>query len=343
MLASAFRGCSRLSSFAAAACLAVTAGLWTASSAAAAEGCPDNPKPINIITVFHSPPNNSFSSVIANGVKQAEADYKCYGVKTQFIGTTGENDVPGAIQLIQAAIVKKPQGLVVTLPDPSAMATVIKQAVAAGIPVITYNSGIDSYKKVGAITHVGQDEVTTGYLHGKRLIALGAKNVVCVNDAPGNVALDQRCEGMKKAFTEAGLKAKEIVGSVNDTAQMDGAIRGALKADPTVDSAGGSFCGSPEPGIIYKAFKDAGKADGSFHMGIVDLSETCMKMIKDGQLDFASSQAQFLQGYLPVAMLAMWNRFGLLPGAGEPVLTGPVFVDKTDIDQYAQHIKDKTF
>ena len=164
-----------------------------------------------------------------------------------------------------------------------------------------------------------------------------------MNDAPGNIALDQRCEGMKKAFTEAGLKAKEIIGSVNDTSVMDGAIRGALQADPTVDAAGGSFCGSPEPGILYKAFKDAGKADGSFHLGIVDLSETCMKMIKAGQLDFASSQAQYLQGYLPVAMLAMWNRFGLLPGAGQPILTGPVFVDKNNIDQYAQHIKDKTF
>jgi simple sugar transport system substrate-binding protein len=345
MFASPFNGRSRPTPLAAALglALAVTAFAPVSALAAGPADCPANPTPINIITVFHSPPNNSFSSVIANGVKQAEADYKCYGVTTQFIGTTNENDVPGAIQLIQAAIVKKPQGLVVTLPDPSAMATVIKQAVEAGIPVITYNSGIDSFRKVGAITHVGQDEVTTGYLHGKRLIALGAKNVVCVNDAPGNVALDQRCEGMKKAFTEAGLKAKEIIGSVNDTSQMDGAIRGALQADPTVDAAGGSFCGSPEPGIIYKAFKDAGKADGTFHMGIVDLSETCMQMIKDGQLDFASSQAQFLQGYLPVAMLAMWNRFGLLPGAGEPVLTGPVFVDKSNIGQYEQHIKDKTF
>ena len=41
--------------------------------------CPDNPEPILIIGVFHSPPNNSFSSVIANGVKQAAQDFKCYG------------------------------------------------------------------------------------------------------------------------------------------------------------------------------------------------------------------------------------------------------------------------
>jgi len=322
----------------AAACVAPVVAL-----AAGVGECPTNPTPIKIVVVFHSPPNNAFSSVIANGVKQAEADYKCYGVKTQFIGTTNENDVPGAIQLIQAAIVEKPQGLVVTLPDPSAMATVIKQANEAGIPVIAYNGGIAEYRKVGAMSFVGEDELTAGMMHGLRLIGLGAKNVVCINDAPGNIALDQRCQGIIKAFTDAKLKAREITGSVSDTSVMDGAIRGALQADPTVDSAGGSFCGSPEPGIVYKAFKDAGKADGSFHIGIFDLSDTCMKMIREGQLDFASSQAQFMQGYLPVAMLALWNRFGLLPGGGAPVLTGPTFVDKANIGQYEQFIKDKTF
>jgi simple sugar transport system substrate-binding protein len=324
--------------------LAIGAGALASEAAMAqAADCPNNPEPMPIITVFHSPPNNAFSSVIANGIKQAEADYKCYGVTTQFIGTTNENDVPAAIELFQAAIVKQPKGLVVTLPDPSAMATVIKQAIDAGIPVITYNSGIDSYQKVGAMSHVGQDELKAGYAHGQRLMALGSKNVVCMNDAPGNVALDQRCEGIIKAFTDAGLKGKEIVGSVTDTSVMDGAIRGALQADPTVDAVGGSYCGSPEPQIVYKAFKDTGRDDSAFHIGIFDLSDTCMQMIKDGQLDFASSQAQFLQGYLPIAMLAMWNRFGLLPGGGQPVLTGPTFVDKDNIGKYEAAIKNKTF
>jgi simple sugar transport system substrate-binding protein len=50
-----------------------------------------------------------------------------------------------------------------------------------------------------------------------------------------------------------------------------------------------------------------------------------------------------MQGYLPVAMFAMWVRFGLLPGAGEPLLTGPTFVDKSNIDRYEEFIKEKTF
>ena len=305
--------------------------------------CPDGVEPILIIGVFHSPPNNSFSSVIANGVAQAEKDFKCHGVTTQFIGTTNENDAAGAIQLVQAAIVKKPAGIFMSLPDPSAMATVVKQATEAGIPVITYNSGLADYKKVGAISHVGQDELAAGMATGERLIALGSKNVVCVNDAPGNIALDQRCEGIIKAFTDAGLKGKEIVGSVTDTALMDGSIRGALQADPTIDSVGGSYCGSPEPGIIYKAFKDAGKEDGAFHISIFDVSATCMDMLKAGQLDLLSSQSQFLQGYLPVAMLALRHRYGLLPGGGAPVQTGPTFLDKNNVGQFEQFIKAGTF
>jgi simple sugar transport system substrate-binding protein len=326
--------------------LAATLGLGLvipAAAHAASVQCPDAVEPVLIIGVFHSPPNNSFSSVIANGVAQAEQDFKCYGVTTQFIGTTNENDAAGAIQLIQAAIVKKPAGIFTSLPDPSAMATVIKQAADAGIPVITYNSGLSDYKKVGAMSHVGQDELAAGTAFGEKLIALGSKNLVCVNDAPGNIALDQRCEGMIKAFTDAGLKGKEIVGSVSDTSLMDGAIRGALQADPTVDSVGGSYCGSPEPGIIYKAFKDAGKADGSFHLSIFDVSEPCIEMVKAGQVDLLSSQSQFLQGYLPVAMLAIWHRFGLLPGGGAPVQTGPTFIDKNNVGQYETFIKNKTF
>jgi simple sugar transport system substrate-binding protein len=305
--------------------------------------CPDNVEPILIIGVFHSPPNNSFSSVIANGVAQAAQDYKCWGVEAQFIGTTNENDAAGAIQLLQAAIVKQPAGIFTSLPDPSAMATVIKQAAAAGIPVITYNSGLSDYKSVGAISHVGQDELAAGAAFGAKLIALGSKNLVCVNDAPGNIALDQRCEGMIKAFTDAGLKGKEIVGSVSDTSLMDGAIRGALQADPTIDAVGGAYCGSPEPGIIYKAFKDAGKEDGTFHISIFDVSEPCIEMVKAGQIDLLSSQSQFLQGYLPVMMLAMWERYGLLPGGGAPVQTGPTFIDKNNVGQYETFIKNKTF
>ena len=47
---------------------------------------------------------------------------------------------------IAAAAATQPDGMVVSLPDPDALGQAIKDAVAAGIPVITMNSGLRSSK-----------------------------------------------------------------------------------------------------------------------------------------------------------------------------------------------------
>ena len=44
--------------------------------------------------------------------------------------------------------------------NPDGLESSIKDAVAAGIPVITINSGIDQFREFGAITHVGQSETS---------------------------------------------------------------------------------------------------------------------------------------------------------------------------------------
>ncbi|MGO7388878.1 substrate-binding domain-containing protein, partial [Rhizobium ruizarguesonis] len=57
-------------------------------------------------------------------------------------------------QLIDAAVNQKPDGLIVSIPDASALGPSIKKAVAAGIPVISINSGSDVSKELGALLHV---------------------------------------------------------------------------------------------------------------------------------------------------------------------------------------------
>jgi len=61
-------------------------------------------------------------------------------------------------QLIDAAVASKPDGLVVSIPDASALSKSIQAAVAAKIPVISINSGSDVSKKLGCLLHVGQEE-----------------------------------------------------------------------------------------------------------------------------------------------------------------------------------------
>ena len=55
-----------------------------------------------------------------------------------------------------------------------------------------------------------------------------------------------------------------------------------------------------------------------------------MKAIEAGEIEFAVDQQQYLQGYLPVVFLTLYNTNANTVGGGLPVLTGPGFVDKSN-------------
>ncbi len=58
-----------------------------------------------------------------------------------------------------------------------------------------------------------------------------------------------------------------------------------------------------------------------------DLAPEVLQAIVDGDMLFAIDQQQYLQGYLPIVFLTLYNEYGgLLPGGGGVVLTGPGFV-----------------
>ena len=108
-----------------------------------------------IAVVTHGQANDAFWSVVKNGVEAAAKDS---GVKVSYRAPE-TFDMVAMSRLIDAAVNQKPDGLVVSLPDASALGPAIQRAVKAGIPVITINSGLESSKKLGAVLHVGQSEL----------------------------------------------------------------------------------------------------------------------------------------------------------------------------------------
>jgi simple sugar transport system substrate-binding protein len=61
-----------------------------------------------------------------------------------------------------------------------------------------------------------------------------------------------------------------------------------------------------------------------------DLSPNVIAAIQKGQIAFAIDQQQYLQGYLPVTFLYLYKTNLNTVGGGQPVLTGPGFVDKSN-------------
>ena len=203
-----------------------------------------------VIVVTHGQANDPFWSVVKNGVTAAGQDMKVqvdYRAPETF-------DMVAMSQLIDAAVNQKPAGLIVSIPDASALGPAIQKAVAAGIPVISMNSGSDVSKKLGALLHVGQDEVDAGRIAGAKLKEMGGKVGICVNQEVGNVSLDLRCKGFSEGF---GGKVTVLPVS-NDPTDIRAKVKAALGADAAIDTILALGAGTAgEPSVA--AVKDAGK------------------------------------------------------------------------------------
>jgi len=213
-----------------------------------------------------------------------------------------------------------PDGLVVSIPDADALGPSIERAVAAGIPVISINSGSDVSKKLGALLHVGQDEKDAGVKAGEKLREMGGKKGICINQEVGNVSLDQRCAGFAEGF---GGEAK-VVPTGTDPAEIEAKVRAALEADPEIDTVmalNAAVAGEP----AVAAVKAMGKT-GSVNVATFDLSAGFLESVAKGDAAFAIDQQQFLQGYLPVDFLALYAEYGLMPGGNVP--SGPNLITK---------------
>ncbi|MFB9948303.1 sugar ABC transporter substrate-binding protein [Rhizobium puerariae] len=279
---------------------------------------------VRIVAVTHGQANDPFWSVVKNGVSAAAKDMGAsvdYRAPETF-------DMVAMSQLIDAAVNQKPAGLIVSIPDASALGPSIKKAVAAGIPVISINSGSDVSKELGALLHVGQEEYAAGKAAGEKLKELGGKKGICVNQEVGNVSLDQRCKGFGDGFGGSVT----VLPVSNDPTEVRAKVKAALSADTAIDTVmalGASTAGEPS----LAAVEDAGRA-GKVHVATFDLSADFLKAVSAGKAAFAIDQQQFLQGYLPVVFLANYAKFGLIPSGNVP--SGPNLITKEKAAQVVE-------
>ena len=273
---------------------------------------------LTIAMVTHSDEGSCWS-VVKKGARQAAQDE---GVK--LIWSPSNNDPQKEAQLIDAAVSQKVDGLAVSVPNASAIKDSLAKAKAAGIPIVTLNSGADDFKSLGAITHVGQTETIAGKAAGARLKADGVKKVLCVIHEQNNIGLQQRCDGVKQGF--GGPVTNLQVKGTADIATTQTEIKSKLQADKSFD---GVIALNPD---IASAAKTAIKgASSNAKLATFDLSPNVLKDIQSGDVQFAVDQQQYLQGYLPVVFLKLYRENANTVGGGQPVLTGPGFVDKTNV------------
>ncbi len=277
--------------------------------------------------ITHETPGDTFWDRIKAGAQQAAKDT---GATLKY---SSDPEASKQAVLIQNAIDSKVDGIATTLVTPDALIPTIKKAVDAGIPVDTFNSGIDFFQKAGALTHFASNEKLAGQQAGKRAAAAGATKILCTIQQTGSVALEDRCAGVKDSFPNT--ENLQVNGA--DDAAVTSAIQAKLTQDKSINWV--ITLGAPQALDTVKAAQTAGV---TVKIGTFDTNPDAAQAVSDGKIEWFIDQQPYLQGYMAVTQLYLYKKNGNVLGGGQPVLTGPSFVDKTNIAQVLPFIKQNT-
>ncbi|MFD7046592.1 sugar ABC transporter substrate-binding protein [Streptomyces mirabilis] len=292
------------------------------SGAAVSAGKASTPR-MTVALVTHQAPGDTFWDIVRKGAEAAAAKDN---VKLIY---SADPNAGNQANLVQNAIDQKVDGIAITLAKPDAMKDVVSKVTSAKIPVVGLNSGVSDWQKLGLMEFFGQDETVAGEALGKRLNSEGAKNAVCVIQEQGNIGLTQRCDGVKKTFSG---KTETLYVNGTDMPSVKSTITAKLKQDSAIDYV--VTLGAP---YALTAVQSAGDAGSKAKIATFDLNKDLTGAISKGTIQFAVDQQPYLQGYLAVDSLWLYKTNGNYSGGGEqPILTGPAFVDKSNVDAVAQ-------
>ncbi|WP_328877847.1 sugar ABC transporter substrate-binding protein [Streptomyces sp. NBC_00299] len=278
---------------------------------------------MTVALVTHQAPGDTFWDTVRKGAEAAAAKDN---IKLIY---SADPNAGNQANLVQTAIDQKVDGIAVTLAKPDAMKGVIGKADKAGIPVVGLNSGLSDWKQFNMLEFFGQDESVAGEAFGKKLNEVGAKHALCVIQEQGNVGLTQRCDGVEKTF-DGKLDVQNVNGA--DKPSVKSTLTAKLKQDSSIDYV--VTLGAPFALTAVQSVSDAGS---KAKVATFDLNKELIKAVKSGDIQFAVDQQPYLQGYLAVDGLWLYKNNGNYSGGGEqPVLTGPAFVDKSNVDKIAE-------
>jgi len=289
-------------------------------------------------TTDHGFPEAAFWMPVRDGYNDAAA---AVGVTQNF--QPGLGDLDTMKKAISNAGKTQVDGLVVSLWNAELLEDV-QVAIDNNVPVISINSGIDSYVSFGIQVHIGQNETVAGREVAKRMIEDLPSDVkwkaLCVNhEGKKNVGTTQRCDAFDAEMEKAGHEFYSFhmdEGSdfwTND--QKKEAYQTKIK-EYVEDGFNAILTSTNDIAVLtYEAVEDINKKD-EVDISTFDIDPTVTAALREGHLDFAVDQQAYLQGFLPIALLSLKVRYELMLTEGA-LLTGPYIVtgSKSDTEKYA--------
>ena len=272
--------------------LGLSLGLGAGASHAAGE---------KFVLVSHAPDSDSWWNTIKNAIKQAGEDFN---VSVDYRNPPN-GDLADMARLIEQSAARNYDGLIADIADFSVLQKPLGTVVAKKIMLVTINSGtLAQSEQLKAIMHVGQPEYDAGLGAGKRAKEAGIKSFVCVNHYAMNASSFERCRGFADAL---GVDFKSSTLDTNgvDPGVIESKVSAYLRSNPKTQAVLALGPDSAPPAM--RAVEKMG-LKGKMYFATFDLSEEITKGIKDGSIQFAIDQQPYLQGYIPVAVMAIMKQ-----------------------------------
>ena len=316
-----------------AACSSSTSSAASTPTATAASG--SNPFPgtpkfqfwfVNHVTT------NSFFVPTQYGMADAAT---LFGLPTPKWTGSANSVASEMVSAINSAVSAKAAGIATTLTNSTSFTTPVGNAMSAGIPVVSYNAdgnvSSTGVPDIGTnrLCYVGQALYTSGQQLGERIkqVVSTPGEIVIFIATPGQANIQPRYDGAASVLKPAGYTVAEIATGAN-TAVEQGAMVSYLLGHKNVKGAFAVDGGSSS--FLAPALKKAGMTipNGGF-----DTEPLTLSNIAAGETDFTIYQDPYLQGFLPVLYLYLFNISG---GTISPpnTDTGLSFITKSNVAPY---------
>lgn len=262
---------------------------------------------------------NPFWAAVQRGAEEKGAEL---GVKVVVLAPPTESDVAAQIAQIEDQLAKGVSGIVLAPTDPNALAPVVDEATADGVPTVF----VDTKGSNEGITYIGTDN--------KAGAALAAKHI-CDNVASGSdVAILQgivtqstgkaRADGAHDGLSACGLNIVAEQTGEWDRAKGLAVMENIITGNPNIKAV---FASNDNMGLgAIEALKSEGMLDDVFLVGF-DANPDAAESVLAGEMSATVAQNPYNMGALGVeSVLALING-----GSLDPVIdTGTVLVDSSN-------------
>ncbi|MGA2011353.1 MAG: substrate-binding domain-containing protein [Solirubrobacteraceae bacterium] len=278
-------------------------------------------------TMVNHVTTNVFFTPTQSGASDA---CKLLGCTYQWTGSASSN-VDEMVTSINTAVTAGVNGIATTLIDPTAFNKPVAAALAAKIPVVAYNA---DEPQTGRLAYIGQDLLVSGQQMGEHIVSLlpNGGQIALFIATPGSANIQPRIDGAIDTLkAHPNIKYDVVATGAAVPAELT-----AIEAWATGhSSAKGMFAvdaGSTQ-GLAQTIQKQGLKAKGWVGGGY-DLTPITEQLLAAGDIAFTIDQQPYLQGFLPILELYLYNASSGLSGIAD-VDTGLKFLDKTTVIPYS--------